>query len=80
MLKQAFATARERGGTFHLMGLVSDGGVHSDMGHLKACLDMAGREGVSDVVVHAFLDGRDTPPDSSPRFSPTSRSTCTRPA
>ena len=68
VLKQAFATARERRSTFHLMGLVSDGGVHSDLGHLKACLDMAGRERVSDVVVHAFLDGRDTPPDSSPRF------------
>ena len=67
-LKGAFATARERGATFHLMGLVSGGGVHSDLGHLKACLDMARREKVSDVVVHAFLDGRDTPPDSSPRF------------
>jgi len=67
-LKHAFATARERGATFHLMGLVSGGGVHSDLGHLKACLDMARREEVRDVVVHAFLDGRDTPPDSSPRF------------
>ena len=44
------------------------GRVHSDLGHLKACLDMARRERVADVVVHAFLDGRDTPPDSSPRF------------
>ena len=68
VLVRAFATARERGGTFHLMGLVSGGGVHSDLGHLKACLEMARREGVDDVVVHAFLDGRDTPPDSSPGF------------
>ncbi len=68
VLKQAFATARERRRAFHLMGLVSGGGVHSDMGHLKACLEMARREGVDDVVVHAFLDGRDTPPDSSPGF------------
>ena len=68
VLKQAFATARERHAAFHLMGLVSNGGVHSDLGHLKACLDMARSEGVADVVVHAFLDGRDTPPDSSPGF------------
>jgi 2,3-bisphosphoglycerate-independent phosphoglycerate mutase len=47
------------------MGLVSAGGVHSDMGHLVACLDLAAREKVRDVVVHAFLDGRDTPPRSA---------------
>ncbi len=68
VLVRAFATARERGATFHLLGLVSAGGVHSDLGHLKACLEMARREGVVDVVVHAFLDGRDTPPDSSPGY------------
>jgi len=65
VLKTAFAQARERGARFHLMGLVSNGGVHADLGHLKACLEMAGREGVHDVVVHAFLDGRDTPPRSA---------------
>jgi 2,3-bisphosphoglycerate-independent phosphoglycerate mutase len=48
----------------HLLGLVSDGGVHSSMDHLRALIEVAGREGVSDVVVHAFTDGRDTPPDS----------------
>ena len=68
VLRQAFATVRERRGTFHLLGLVSDGGVHSAMGHLQACFEMARREGVDDVVVHAFLDGRDTPPHSSPGF------------
>ena len=68
VLRRAFAEARERRATFHLMGLVSNGGVHSDLGHLKACLDMAKREGMADVVVHAFLDGRDTPPKSSPEF------------
>jgi 2,3-bisphosphoglycerate-independent phosphoglycerate mutase len=51
----------------HLLGLVSDGGVHSSMGHLKALVELAGREGVSDVVVHAFTDGRDTSPDSGVR-------------
>jgi 2,3-bisphosphoglycerate-independent phosphoglycerate mutase len=48
----------------HLLGLVSDGGVHSSMEHLKALLELAGREQVPDVVVHAFTDGRDTSPDS----------------
>ena len=48
----------------HLLGLVSDGGVHSSMEHLRALIALAGREGVADVVVHAFTDGRDTAPDS----------------
>ena len=51
----------------HLLGLVSDGGVHSSMGHLRALIELAGREGVNDVVVHAFTDGRDTAPDSGVR-------------
>ena len=65
VLKHAFAKAVGRGSTLHLLGLVSDGGVHSAMGHLQACLEMARREGAADVVVHAFLDGRDTPPKSA---------------
>ena len=65
VLKQAYAKAAGRGSTLHLMGLVSGGGVHADMGHLKACLEMAAREHVANVVVHAFLDGRDTPPQSA---------------
>ena len=65
VLKQACAKAAGRSSTLHLMGLVSAGGVHSDMGHLKACLELARREGVDDVVVHAFLDGRDTLPRSA---------------
>ncbi len=48
----------------HLLGLVSDGGVHSSMDHLRALMELAGREQVPDVVVHAFTDGRDTSPDS----------------
>ncbi len=48
----------------HLLGLVSAGGVHASMGHLKALIELAGREGVEDVVIHAFTDGRDTAPDS----------------
>ena len=65
VLKHAFAKAVGRRSTVHLMGLVSDGGVHSDLPHLKACLEMACREGADDVVVHAFLDGRDTLPRSA---------------
>jgi 2,3-bisphosphoglycerate-independent phosphoglycerate mutase len=48
----------------HLLGLVSGGGVHASMGHLRALLELAARAGVPDVVVHAFTDGRDTNPDS----------------
>ena len=51
----------------HLLGLVSDGGVHSSMDHLRALIELAGREDVPDVVVHAFTDGRDTAPDSGVR-------------
>jgi len=58
------ACAAER---LHLLGLVSDGGVHSSMEQLKALVELAGREGVRDVVVHAFTDGRDTAPDSGVR-------------
>ena len=65
VLTQAYAKAHGRGSTLHLMGLVSGGGVHSDMGHLKACLDLAARQRLTKVVVHAFLDGRDTPPRSA---------------
>jgi 2,3-bisphosphoglycerate-independent phosphoglycerate mutase len=68
VLTQAMAKAAGRGSRLHLMGLVSAGGVHSDLGHLKACLALARRESVRDVVVHAFLDGRDTPPQSAPGY------------
>jgi 2,3-bisphosphoglycerate-independent phosphoglycerate mutase len=44
----------------HLLGLVSEGGVHASMDHLRALIELAGREGVKDVVIHAFTDGRDT--------------------
>lgn len=51
-------------GRLHLMGLVSDGGVHSHLSHAFALVDLAKQQGVRDVVVHAFTDGRDTPPTS----------------
>ncbi|MBS7263169.1 MAG: 2,3-bisphosphoglycerate-independent phosphoglycerate mutase [Eubacteriales bacterium] len=52
------------GGTLHLMGLLSDGGVHSHITHLFALLDMAKARGVARTVVHCFMDGRDVPPKS----------------
>ena len=54
--------ARRRARPLHIMGLVSDGGVHSHIDHLRALLDLAARQGIADVAIHAFLDGRDTSP------------------
>ncbi len=53
-----------RGRRLHVMGLLSDGGVHSMNTHLYALLEMAKREGVTDVCIHCFMDGRDTAPES----------------
>jgi 2,3-bisphosphoglycerate-independent phosphoglycerate mutase len=65
VLKSACARARSSPrGRLHLLGLVSDGGVHSGWEHLEACIELAGQEGVPDPVFHAFTDGRDTPPES----------------
>lgn len=61
-LLQALTQAKKNHSTLHLMGLVSDGAVHSHQDHLYALLQMAKDAGVQDVAVHAFLDGRDTSP------------------
>ncbi len=58
------AELKERGGRLHLMGLLSDGGVHSHVEHLYALLEAARDAGLKDVFIHAFMDGRDTPPES----------------
>ncbi len=63
-LVEACRTARARGGALHLLGLISDGGVHSHLAHVPGFLELAKREGIARVFVHAFLDGRDTPPTS----------------
>jgi len=55
-------------GTLHLMGLVSDGGVHSHLDHLRALVVLAKREGVHKLAIHAILDGRDTSPTSGLGF------------
>ncbi len=64
-LLAACRAAMASGGTLHLMGLLSPGGVHSHEDHLFAMIELARREGVADIAVHAFLDGRDTPPRSA---------------
>jgi 2,3-bisphosphoglycerate-independent phosphoglycerate mutase len=55
-------------GRLHLMGLVSDGGVHSGWRHIEALIELAHREAVPDLVVHAFTDGRDTAPTAAPGY------------
>lgn len=62
VIKRAMNGAIRRGKTLHLCGLVSDGGVHSHVDHVLALLRMAAGLGVPNVVLHAFLDGRDTSP------------------
>jgi 2,3-bisphosphoglycerate-independent phosphoglycerate mutase len=61
-LREACKTER-----LHLLGLVSDGGVHSSMDHLRALVELARGQAVPEVIVHAFTDGRDTAPDSGVR-------------
>ncbi len=60
----AVSQAKHNGGALHLLGLVSPGGVHSQQAHLEALIKFAEKEGVARIFVHAFLDGRDTPPQS----------------
>ena len=67
-LVSAFRRARERGGAMHLLGLVSYGGVHSHIDHLRALLELARREEMLDRTwIHAFTDGRDVSPTSAVR-------------
>ncbi len=67
-LKNSVKHLKKTKGAWHVMGLVSDGRVHSSLEHLFALLKFAKQEGVKKVYVHAFLDGRDTPRDSGLRF------------
>jgi 2,3-bisphosphoglycerate-independent phosphoglycerate mutase len=67
-LQASFNAAKADGKTLHFIGLVSDGGVHSHIAHLKALLDLAQKAGVPRVAVHAFTDGRDVDPKSGHGF------------
>lgn len=63
-LLELMAKTKAGSGRLHLMGLVSDGGVHSHQNHIYSVLEMAKAQGIPEVYVHVFLDGRDTPPTS----------------
>jgi len=68
VLNAAFAAAKTNNATLHFIGLVSDGGVHSHINHLKALCSLAQENKVPKVAVHAFTDGRDTDPKSGHGF------------
>jgi 2,3-bisphosphoglycerate-independent phosphoglycerate mutase len=65
VLLEAVRRAKLNNSSLHLLGLVSDGGVHSHLTHLYALMELAAREGLCNVYIHAFLDGRDVPPESA---------------
>ena len=67
-LLQSIQYAKKNNKPLHLLGLVSDGGVHAHTSHLKAICDVCKREGLSQVFIHAFTDGRDTDPKSGYSF------------
>jgi len=67
-LVDAFSYAKNNNKAVHFIGLVSDGGVHAHINHLKGLCDAANEEGLKDVFVHAFLDGRDTDPNGGLGF------------
>ena len=64
VINAALNDAKASGGALHLMGLLSDGGVHSSNEHLYTLIDHAGAYGIEDIRIHAFMDGRDVPPSS----------------
>jgi len=65
VLKKQLPVIKESGGTLHCIGLLSDGGVHSHLNHLFALITCAHKAGIKRIVIHAILDGRDTPPRSA---------------
>ena len=65
---EAIRACKEKGTALHLMGLLSDGGVHSHISHLFALMDLAKAQGVEQLYIHAFLDGRDVSPASGKGF------------
>ncbi len=67
-LANAVEIAKEKGSKLHIMGLLSDGGVHSHIDHIEGLLKMANKEGVERIYTHAFLDGRDVAPKSAKEF------------
>src|SRR6202171_2782419 len=68
VLLESIRFAKTNQKPLHLMGLLSDGGVHSHTSHLKAIIDVCRQEGLKEVFIHAFTDGRDTDPKSGLAF------------
>lgn len=68
VLLDAINNVKKNKSNLHVMGLVSDGGVHSTNKHLYALLDLAKRNNISNIYVHCFMDGRDTPPESGKKY------------
>ncbi len=67
-LTRGIDEALQAGGRVHILGLMSDGGVHSHILHMQAAVDLAVQRGAEQIFVHAFLDGRDTPPRSAEQY------------
>ena len=67
-LKAAIENCKKNHSALHLMGLLSDGGVHSHNAHLYGLVEMARENGLNEVYIHAFMDGRDVPPTSGKDF------------
>ncbi|MBV1777089.1 2,3-bisphosphoglycerate-independent phosphoglycerate mutase [Burkholderiaceae bacterium DAT-1] len=76
VLAAAIELARDQGKVLHVMGLMSDGGVHSHENHIHALIRAAHASGVKQIHVHAFLDGRDTPPRSAELYLSRLQSVC----
>jgi 2,3-bisphosphoglycerate-independent phosphoglycerate mutase len=75
-LTKAVQQAKENGSVLHIMGLLSPGGVHSHENQISAMLELAARAGLQDIRIHAFLDGRDTPPRSASASLQTMQDKC----
>lgn len=68
LLKKSLSKITKTDSSLHIMGLLSDGGVHSHIDHLKALLKMARNENISNVYIHCLLDGRDVPPRCADKY------------
>ncbi len=75
-IKEAYSYARETGKSLHLMGLTSNGGVHSSIDHLKKLIEVSKAYGLEHTYVHCFMDGRDTDPKSGKGFIEDLTKTC----
>lgn len=77
-LSEAVSTAKNNNSALHIFGLLSDGGVHSHERHIHAMLNMAARAGLEKIYIHAFLDGRDTPPKSAEQYLRRAEEVCAK--